>query len=65
MTVILAPEVIKAEAYSKEVDLWSIGVITYFMYVMHTASPKFSQMQCFLWDFLEAKILASHSYSPL
>jgi len=27
----VAPEVIKAEAYSKEVDMWSIGVITYFI----------------------------------
>jgi len=27
----VAPEVIKAEQYSKEVDMWSIGVITYFI----------------------------------
>jgi len=27
----VAPEVIKAEPYSKEVDMWSIGVITYFI----------------------------------
>jgi len=27
----VAPEVIKAEAYSKDVDMWSIGVITYFI----------------------------------
>jgi len=39
----LAPEIIQKNEYSYEVDLWSMGCLTYFLYFpLHTRFPPLS-----------------------